>query len=97
MTNPTSWFLFAVFGLVLFVTYIAIRRRWASPTLVAALGVLGSIVIMTLVALTEGNIIYQAVFVGLLVGGLFSIGTLAMAWYFASSETRQASIPPDER
>lgn len=96
MTNLTAWLLFAVFGFVLFATYVAIRRRFGSPTLIAAFGVIGSVVVMTLTALAQGNTIYQAIFAGLLVGGLFSAGTLAMAWYFSSNEARQTAQPPDE-
>lgn len=95
MQNPTAWLLFALFGLILFVMYVALRRRWASPVVVGLLGVAGSIVVMTLLGLAQNNTIYQALFVGLLVGGLFSIGTLAMASYFHSAEQRQhAEMPP---
>ena len=89
MQSPTAWLLFAVFGLVLFLMYVGIRRRWASPLLVAVVGVLGSIIIMTLTGLAQGNTIYQAIFAGFLVGGLFSIGTLAIASYFYNNERRQ--------
>src|SRR5690606_23597396 len=76
MDNPTSLLFFALFGIILFVMYIAVRRRWASPLVIAAIGVVASIVVITLMSLSEGNHIYQALFVGLLVGGLFSAGTL---------------------
>jgi len=75
-----------LFGVILFAMYIAIRRKLLPPTTVATLGVFGSIVTITLMALTQGNNIVQAIFVGLLVGGLFSAGILAMAWYFQSNE-----------
>lgn len=98
MENPTSWLLFALFGLILFVMYVALRRRWASPVAVSALGVLGSVIVMTLTGLAQDNTIYQALFAGLLVGGLFSGGTVAMAAYFHTNEQRQraAQQPPDE-
>lgn len=96
MDNPTSLLFFAVFGIILFVMYIAVRRRWASPLVIAAVGVIASVVVITLMSLTEGNHIYQALFVGLLVGGLFSAGTLAIAWYFLSQEERRLSSPPTE-
>ncbi len=89
MQNPVAWLLFLLFGVILLVTYMAIRRRWASPLLVAALGIIGSVIAMTLTGLAQDNTIYQALFTGLLVGGLFSIGILAMAWYFTSNERRQ--------
>ena len=106
MQNPTAWLLFAVFGLLLFVMYVGIRRRWASPILVSAFGVIGSIALMALTAVAQGDTIYQAVFVGLLVGGLFSGGTLAIASYFQTAEQQRvagagvpvqpATYPPDE-
>jgi len=89
MQNSIAWLLFALFGLVLFLTYVGIRRRWASPTVVAMFGVLGSIIIMTLTGLAQGNTIYQAIFAGFLVHGLFSAGTLAIATYFHNNERRQ--------
>lgn len=94
MDNPTSLLFFALFGIILFVMYIAVRRRWASPLVIAAIGVVASIVVITLMSLSEGNHIYQALFVGLLVGGLFSAGTLAIASYFLSQEERHLSPPP---
>lgn len=87
--NSTGLVLFVIFSLVLFGTYIAIRRRILAPTLVAAGSIIASIAIMTLVGMSQGNHIYQALFVGFLVGGLFSISVLAVAWFFASSERRQ--------
>lgn len=100
MQSPTAWLLFALFGLILFVMYVSLRRRWASPVAVSALGVLGSIVVMTLTGLAQNNTIYQAIFAGLLVGGLFSGGTVAMAAYFQNNEARrempQAQYPPPE-
>lgn len=89
MQNPTAWLLFALFGLILFVMYVSLRRRWASPLVVSLLGVLGSVTVMTLTGLAQDNTIYQALFAGILVGGLFSGGTVAMAAYFQSNEARQ--------
>jgi hypothetical protein len=95
MNSTASWIFFAAFGIVLIAMYLAIRRRWAAPTLVAALGVFASILLITLMSLAQGNVIYQAIFVGLLVGGLFSAGTLAMAWYFTSHDQRAAPLAPE--
>ena len=89
MQNPTAILLFAFFGLILFLMYIAVRRRFASPVIIALLGVFASVVVMTLVGLVQGNTFYQAIFAGILVGGLFSAGTLAMAAYFQSNEQRR--------
>jgi hypothetical protein len=89
MQNPTAVLLFIIFGVILLGMYIAIRRRIGHPALVAGLGVLLSITVMTFNGLAQGNTIYQAIFAGLLVGGLFSGGTVIIAWYFTSSEQRR--------
>ena len=54
------------------------HRSWYSPTRA----------VMTLIGLAQGNSIYQAIFAGLLIGGLFSGGVLAMAAYFQGNEQR---------
>jgi Na+/H+-translocating membrane pyrophosphatase len=84
--------LFGLFAVVQVITYIVIRRQIGKPTLVAAVSVVASIVAMTLTGLAQGNSIYQAVFAGLIVGSVFSGGTIAMAWYFLSSEKRRAIL-----
>ncbi len=98
--NPTSLLLFVLFALLLFAMYIAIRRRWGPTLLVATLGVIGSIAVMTLNGLARSSTIYQALVAGLLVGGLFSIGILAMAYYFMTNEQRAkhraAPYSPDD-
>jgi Na+/H+-translocating membrane pyrophosphatase len=95
MQNPTAILLFVFFGLILFLMYIAIRRRFASPIVIAGMGVVASVIVMTLIGLVQGNTFYQAIFAGILVGGLFSAGTLAMAAYFQSNEQR-SSAPRDQ-
>lgn len=92
MNTPEATLFFVIFGIILFVTYIAIRRQIAKPALVAGISVVASIVSMTLMGLAQGNTIYQAVFAGLVVGSLFSGSTIAMAWYFLSSEKRRAVL-----
>lgn len=86
--SPVALVFYVLFGVILFIMYLGIRRRWLPPTPLAILGVVGSIITMTLMALAQGNNNVQAIFVGLLVGGLFSAGTLAMAWYFHSNTKR---------
>ncbi len=79
---------FALFALVLVGMYLAIRREWAPPGLVAGVGMVGSIVTMVLTSLANDNSIIQALVAGILVGGLFTAATLAAAWYFHSNEMR---------
>lgn len=87
--TPLALILFVVFALILFGSYISIRRRLLPPTVSAILGVFGSVVVVTLMSSAMGNFIVQAIFVGLLVGGLFSAGTLALAWYFQTNEKKK--------
>ena len=91
MQNPTALLLFVAFGIVLLVMYIGIRRHFASPILIAAIGVIASVILMTMIGLAQNDTIYQAIFVGLVVGGLFSGGALAMAVYFQTNEQRSKS------
>lgn len=84
----TALIFFALFALVLAGMYLGIRRQWAAPGMIAGAGVMLSIIFMVLVSLAQGNGVLQAVLVGLLVGGLFSGATLAVAWYFHSNEMR---------
>lgn len=93
MQNPTGMILFLVFALVLAGSYLGIRRRWAAPAAVAAISVLASFVLALLIGLSQGNGVYQAIFVGLIVGGLCSGGILALAWYFQRAEQRAVEMP----
>lgn len=92
-----AWVFFALFALALAGMYLGIRRSWAAPGVIAAVGVAASIILMTLTALAQNNLFIQAIIVGVLVGGLFSGATLAVAWYFHSSElrARYAADAPD--
>ncbi len=90
MQNSTALLLFMLFALILVSMYIAVRRHWGPPLLVATVGVVSSVIVMTLSALARESTIYQALGAGLLVGGLFSIGVLAMAYYFLTNERRSA-------
>jgi hypothetical protein len=84
----TAFIFFALFAIVLAGMYIGIRRQWAAPGMIAGAGVVLSIIFMVLVSLSQGNPVVQAVLVGILVGGLFSGATLAVAWSFHSNEMR---------
>jgi Na+/H+-translocating membrane pyrophosphatase len=82
MTSPLSFVFFLIFAAILVWMYLAIRRGWGAPIFVAGAGVVGSIISMLLMSISQGNEPLQAVVVGLIVGGVFSGATLAMAWYF---------------
>lgn len=89
---------FFIFAVVLVGTYMAVRRGWGAPRMVAGGGVLGSIFSVTLISLAQQNSLAQAMIVGLVVGGLFSVATLLMAWYFQNSELRDryGRMQPEE-
>jgi Na+/H+-translocating membrane pyrophosphatase len=92
MQNTSGLILYFLFVLVLVAAYLGIRRQWAPPAAIAAVCVVASFILMMLISLAQGNSIYQAIFVGLLVGGLFSSGILGMAWYFHRNELRKTEI-----
>lgn len=87
---------FAIFALILVAMYIAIRRRLASPTIIGAAGVFGSIVSMTLFGLAQGNLFAHALTVGFLIGGLFSGATLVIAFYFQGNELRHETLQHEQ-
>lgn len=87
--NTEAFAFYAAFAVLQVGVYLSIRRRLLHPALTAALGMLLSIVVITLMGLAQGNEIYQALFAGFIVGGLFCGGVLAMAWYFQTGEMRR--------
>lgn len=89
--SPSAFLFFGIFALVLVTTYLGVRRQWAEPSVIAGGGVLGSIILIGMMALAQGNSIAQAIIVGILVGGIFSGATLAIAWYFHSHELNAIS------
>lgn len=95
-----QWVIFVVFALMLAGIYLSIRRQWFAPGLTAGVGVVLSMILMTLFSLAQKNLPIQAIIVGILLGGLFSGATLAAAWYFHSNEMRayyaDADIPQQE-
>ncbi|HLV37267.1 MAG TPA: hypothetical protein VKY59_19265 [Spirillospora sp.] len=80
---------FVLLALALLGTYLAIRREWFSPTVVAGTSIVACIILMILTALGQGNSALQAIVVGIVVGGLFSGATVAIAWYFHSQELQK--------
>jgi hypothetical protein len=79
---------FLLFGLVLVFIYLAIRRRWLNPGWTALIGVLASIITMSLFTLSQGTSVLHGVATGIFLGTIFAVATLAIAWYFHSSELR---------
>lgn len=89
LSSPTSIIFFAVFAIILVVSYLAIRREWLSTGIVAGLSLLGSIVMMLLVSLSQGNTMFQALVVSIGLGSIFSLATVAIALFFHTNELRE--------
>jgi len=94
MQNAAGLIFFGIFAITLFVMYILIRRRIGPASLIAAAGVIISIISFMLFTLAQGNTLVWAVVVGLVIGGLFSATALAAAYYFTSTENRRAKFDP---
>jgi len=73
---------FILFGLTLLSMYIGVRRELAPIGLIAALGMVASIVMMTLYLLTLVEAEAQAIIFGIVGGALFAGATLGTEWYF---------------
>lgn len=80
---------FMLFALTLLGIYIAIRRRLIAPGVIGALGIIGSILFMTLYLLTSEIVLIQGVIFGVIIGVLFAGATIAMAFYFLKQEENQ--------
>ncbi|MCU0511487.1 MAG: hypothetical protein MUE40_02850 [Anaerolineae bacterium] len=93
--NLLALIFFALFAGVIVGIYLTIRRRAAAPGLIAAGGMVGSVLTMTLFSLAQNNLVVHALLVGLLVGGGFAALTMALAWYFLSNELRAGEKRPN--
>jgi hypothetical protein len=89
---------FAAFAAVLIFTYLAVRRQWGNLRTVAALGMFGSIVTMTLALVTRAGaeagaganqVLGQMLLFGVVLGFVGGAGSLALAWYFQTNETKR--------
>lgn len=89
--QPASFLFFFLFAGIILVTYIALRRGVGRPALVSFLGVISSVIAMVLFSLSQDNGMLQALVVGVLVGGFFSVAALAIAAYFQGNEMREAA------
>jgi len=80
---------FILFGLVILMMYLSVRRQMFPLGATAFIGVIASVICMTLFSLAQGNVMLQALAVGMVIGGVFSIVTLALALYFQGNERRE--------
>lgn len=83
-----AYLFFVLFAAVQVSMYLAIRREWLPPALVAAVGVIVSIVLAMLMSIADQNTMMQALVVGLGFGVLISAVTLSAAWFFHRSQMR---------
>ncbi len=82
MTSGFSFVFYLIFCLILIWMYMAIRRQWAAPAFVAAVGIIGTVISMLLLSVSQGNNALHAIVVGLVLGVLFSAATVLVARYF---------------
>lgn len=82
--------LFALFAITLAAMYILVRRRLAPIGVVAGVGTVINVILVTLISLASGNMALQAIIVGPIVGVLFSGAAVAMAAYFLGNEVARA-------
>ena len=92
LSSPTAFIFYAIFAIILVVTYLAIRREWVSTGIIAGLSVVGSVIAMLLVSLSQGNAMFQAIIVSLGIGIVFSLATVAMALFFHTNEMREQRV-----
>lgn len=82
MTSGFSFVFYLIFSVILVWMYLAIRRQWAATGFVVAVGIVGTVISMLLMSVSQGNNALHAVVVGLVLGVLFSGATVAVARYF---------------
>lgn len=92
-----SLLFFIAFAFVIGGIYIGIRRNLAKPAVIAAAGILGSIVTMSLSMMARPNIPpAQGLLMGILIGGVMGVITLAAAYYFQRNEMRSQYVQKQE-
>jgi hypothetical protein len=86
MSGMIFFFLFAA---LLMGVYVAMRRQLAPVKVLAAGGIFGGIVTMTLFAMNQENVQFMhALLVGIVLGGGLSLAVLVLANYFLKQELR---------
>ncbi len=83
-----TYLLYAVFAVILLLSYMSIRRQWLKPAVTATLCVALASLTLTLMGLSQGNMAIQAIITGVLIGIVFSALTLGTAVYFQATEGR---------
>ncbi|MCC6616690.1 MAG: hypothetical protein IT320_24665 [Anaerolineae bacterium] len=94
MTSGFSVVFFLIFCLILIWVYMAIRRQWAAPGFVAAVGIIGTVISMLLMSVSQGNVALHAIVVGIVLGVLFTGATIAVARYFNLKQGYARQVQP---
>jgi len=95
LSSPISFIFFAIFAGILVGMYLAIRREWAPIGVTTGLGLIGSILAMLVVSLSQNNAMFQAIVVSVGIGTVFSLATAAVAIFFHTSELREQRVSGD--
>jgi drug/metabolite transporter (DMT)-like permease len=80
---------FIAFALVIAGMYIAVRRHLAQTKVIAAAGIFGCIITLSLWMMSRPNMNpAQGIIMGIFIGTLMGLATLAVAFYFQRRESR---------
>lgn len=88
--TSTTLVLFVMFAAVLVVMYVVTRRGLAPIGIVALVGTVVNIILVALISAASGNNPLHVIIVGVAIGLIFSMASVAMAAYFRSSEMQPA-------
>jgi len=93
--NPLSILLLVVFGVSVLVTYLGVRRGLIKTIVAIVVGSIANVILFFLYSLSSGNVLTQAVLVGLVLGLLFNLVTVAAATFFRQNTELQQTNPSD--
>lgn len=76
-----------LFGVSLFVTYLAIRLKWLRLPNASIISGVINILLLTLYSISQGNSLFQAVTIALALGLLFTLMSVSVGAYFLAQTT----------
>jgi hypothetical protein len=83
--SPGTIIILALFGLSTVMTYLAIRRGWTRALPGAVIGAVANSIFLVLYSLVKGNVILAALFIGVVLGVLFTALTVSIALFFRNN------------
>jgi O-antigen/teichoic acid export membrane protein len=89
MENPAALIFLALFALSLFALYISIRRGLGKIAPTVTIGVVANAIFFTLFGVARATEPSQAVLIGFILGGGFTLTAAAIAMFFRNNEQRQ--------